>query len=151
MGKVLTAPAKLLFKMTGTTADSGVTEEELMNMVEDVEEQSLIDENQKKMIASIVEFDDVTAEDVMTHRTEIVSVADTANIGDVVRLAMAEGISRIPVYHKTLDDVVGMLHVKDLFGLWDDPARSSELVVNHMRKAMFCLLYTSSTPRCRRP
>ena len=137
LGKVLTAPAKLLFKMTGTTADSGVTEEELMNMVEDVEEQSLIDENQKKMIASIVEFDDVTAEDVMTHRTEIVSVADTANIGDVVRLAMAEGISRIPVYHKTLDDVVGMLHVKDLFGLWDDSARSSELVVNHMRKAMF--------------
>ena len=56
LGKILTAPAKLLFKMTGTTADSGVTEEELMNMVEDVEEQSLIDENQKKMIASIVEL-----------------------------------------------------------------------------------------------
>ena len=125
LGKVLTAPAKLCFQLTGTTADSGVTEEELMNMVEDVEEQSIIDENQKKMIASIVEFDDVTAADVMTHRTEIVSVADTANIGDVVRLAMAEGISRIPVYHKTLDDVVGMLHVKDLFGLWDDPARST--------------------------
>lgn len=137
LGKVLTAPAKLCFQLTGTTADSGVTEEELMNMVEDVEEQSIIDENQKKMIASIVEFDDVTAADVMTHRTEIVSVADTANIGNVVRLAMAEGISRIPVYHKTLDDVVGMLHVKDLFGLWDDPARSTELASAHMRKAMF--------------
>ncbi|WP_367926368.1 CBS domain-containing protein, partial [uncultured Ruthenibacterium sp.] len=137
LGMLLTAPAKLSLKLAGISANSNVTEEELMNMVEDVEEQSLIDENQKKMIASIVEFDDVTAVDVMTHRTEIVSVADTANIGDVVRLAMAEGISRIPVYHKTLDDVVGMLHVKDLFGLWDDPARSSELASNHMRKAMF--------------
>ena len=97
LGKVLTAPAKLCFQLTGTTADSGVTEEELMNMVEDVEEQSIIDENQKKMIASIVEFDDVTAADVMTHRTEIEAVEVDDDIDEALKIAIEKGFSRIPV------------------------------------------------------
>ena len=78
-----------------------------MNMVEDVEEQSIIDENQKKDDCQHRGFDDVTAADVDDPPHGDRQCGDTANIGDVVRLAMAEGISRIPVYHKTLDDVGG--------------------------------------------
>ncbi|MEI3015474.1 MAG: CBS domain-containing protein [Ruthenibacterium lactatiformans] len=115
LGAPLAAPAKLVFKALGLSAQSDVTEEDVLSFVDDVEEHDLIDESQKKMITNIFELDDVTAGDVMTHRTEIVSVADTATAHDVVELSLAEGVSRIPVYRKTLDDIEGIVYVKDLF------------------------------------
>ena len=68
------APAKLVFKAAGLSAAPDLTEEEVMNFVDDVEEQDLIDENQKEMITNIFELDEVEAGQIMTHRTEIVSV-----------------------------------------------------------------------------
>ena len=73
------------------------------------------------MINNIFELADVTAGDIMTHRTELVAVPDTATAHDVVELSLAEGVSRIPVYRKTLDDIEGIVYVKDLFTLWNKP------------------------------
>lgn len=137
LGAVVCAPAKLVFKAAGLSAAPDLTEEEVMNFVDDVEEQDLIDENQKEMITNIFELDEVEAGQIMTHRTEIVSVPAKATAGEAVRLAMKEGVSRIPVYGENLDEVVGMLHVKDLFALWDDPERGSRPVTQFMREAMF--------------
>ncbi len=136
-GAVLCAPAKLIFRAAGIQAAPDITEKEVLNFVDDVEEQALIDENQKEMITNIFELDDVSADRMMTHRTEIVSLSSKATADEAVRVAMTEGVSRIPVYGKNLDDVVGMLHVKDLFALWDDPSRSGRPVTDFMREAMF--------------
>lgn len=137
LGSVVSAPGKLIFKALGLSSISAVTEEELLSMADDAEEQSIIDESQKEMIANIVEFDDVMAVDVMTHRTELISVDENTPIREVVRLAVEEGMSRLPVYRKTLDDIVGILHVKDLFALWDTPEKSDAPARDYMRKAMF--------------
>ncbi len=112
LGAPLAAPAKLVFKALGLSAQSDVTEEDVLSFVDDVEEHDLIDESQKKMITNIFELDDVTAGDVMTHRTEIVSVEENTPAADAVRLSLEHGFSRLPVYRKSLDDIVGILYVK---------------------------------------
>ena len=128
LGAPLAAPAKLVFKALGLSAQSDVTEEDVLSFVDDVEEHDLIDESQKKMITNIFELDDVTAGDVMTHRTEIVSVEENTPAADAVRLSLEHGFSRLPVYRKSLDDIVGILYVKDLFALWDTPEKAQEFL-----------------------
>ena len=136
LGRVLCAPAHLAFRLLGLSAASSVTEEDLLSMVDDAED-DVIDEERKEMIANIVELDDVTAGDIMTHRTQLVSVEDTATTGEAVHLAAANGVSRLPVYHKNIDDIVGILHVKDLLAVWDEDDRSGRSVPDYMRAPMF--------------
>ena len=76
-----------------------------------------IEESQKEMINNIFEFDDTTAGEVMTHRTEIVAVEKNAKISEIVYLAINEGFSRLPVYDKDLDNIIGLIYVKDLLCL----------------------------------
>ena len=136
LGRVLCIPAKLVFRVFGLSAEAAVTEEDLLSMVDDAEE-DVIDEERKEMIANIVELDDVTAGDIMTHRTELVSVEDTATTGEAVHLAAQAGVSRLPVYRRSIDDVAGILHVKDLLAVWDEADRSDRSVTKYMRAPMF--------------
>ena len=137
LGAVFTLPARLLFKALHITARANITEEALLSFVDDVEEQDLIDESQKEMITNIFELDDVTAGEIMTHRTELTSVADDTPLCEVVALALAEGFSRMPVYRKTMDEIVGIVYVKDLLALYNAPQRANAPVSEFMRAAMF--------------
>lgn len=100
------------------TADT-VTEEEIRMLVDTGSEMGFIEESQKEMINNIFEFDDTTVGDVMTHRTEIAAVEKNAKVSEVVALATSEGFSRLPVYEKDLDNILGFIHVKDLLCLLD--------------------------------
>ena len=66
------------------------------------------------MIDNIFEFDDITAEDVMTHRTDVAAVENTATVMDVIHLAMEKGFSRIPVYEEDIDNIIGIVYAKDM-------------------------------------
>lgn len=136
-GAFFGAPAKLVFRLCGIQPAAPVTQEDLLNMVDESEEHDVIDEGQKEMITNIFELADVTAGDIMTHRTELVAVPDTASAHDVVDLSLAEGVSRIPVYCKTLDDIVGIVYVKDLFTLWNKPGEGARPAREFARSAMF--------------
>ena len=94
-----------------------VTEEEIRMLVDTGSEMGFIEESQKEMINNIFEFDDTTVGDVMTHRTEIAAVEKDAKVSEVVYLATSEGFSRLPVYEKDLDNILGFIHVKDLLCL----------------------------------
>ena len=96
---------------------SEVTEEEIRMMMDVGNEKGVIEQSQMEMINNIFEFDDTTASDVMTHRTNIVAVPRTTRISDVVYLAVNEGFSRIPVYEEDIDNIVGAVYVKDLLVL----------------------------------
>ncbi len=91
-----------------------VTEEEIRMMVDAGEEKGVIEESQKEMINNIFEFDDIAASDVMTHRTDMVAVDLKASFDEVIRLATEEGYSRIPAYDEDIDDIKGIIYVKDL-------------------------------------
>ena len=91
-----------------------VTEEEILMMVDVGEEKGVIEESQKEMINNIFEFDDITAGEIMTHRTDIIAVEVTDSLETVATLATEEGFSRIPVYEDDMDNIVGLIYVKDL-------------------------------------
>lgn len=90
------------------------TEEEIMMMVDAGEEKGFIEETAKDMIAGIFDFDDLTAGEVMTHRRDVVAVSDSSELNEAVNLAIKGGYSRIPVFHSDIDNIVGIIYVKDL-------------------------------------
>ena len=103
-----------LLHINPSAMEEQVTEEEIRMMVDVVEEKGVIEESQRDMINNIFEFDDIDVRDVMQHRTEIAAVACTAPLSQAVETAMEEGYSRIPVYEDDLDNIIGIIYVKDL-------------------------------------
>jgi len=114
-----------------------VTEEEILMMVDVGGEKGVIEESERDMIANIFEFGDTTASEVMTHRTEVTAVEDVDTVGDVVQIAMEEGFSRIPVFHEDLDNIIGIVYVKDLLKYVGDGGTRSINVTEIMRPAYF--------------
>ncbi len=90
-----------------------VTEDELMTMVEVVEEEGEINEAEKQFITKIFEFDDTSCSEIMTPRADmfVIDVSETVDISKILQT----GFSRIPVIEGSIDNVIGVLHVKDLF------------------------------------
>lgn len=95
------------------------TEEEFKIMVSVGSEEGIIEEEEKEMIHSVIEFGDTTVKDVMIPQEEMVCVEVNQTTGDALDLAVDSGYTRIPVYEKTVDHVIGILHVKDLLSFLD--------------------------------
>ena len=132
------------FGIDPNSDDEPVTEEEILLMVDAGEETGVIEESQKEMINNILEFDDITAGDVMTHRTDIEAVDMDSSVEDVLELSMREGFTRIPVFREDLDDIIGIVNVKDLLCYVGKPTPDIPLE-QVMRKAYF----VPETKRCR--
>lgn len=134
-----------LFGIDPTSDGEQVTEEEIRMMVDVGNERGVIEQSQKEMINNIFEFDDRTAGEVMTHRTEVTGVEVDVTIDELVRLAVEDGYSRIPVYEDTLDNIVGIIYVKDLLSLVKENAPQHFDVQDYMRAALF----VPESNRCR--
>lgn len=91
-----------------------ITEEEIRLMVDAGEERGTIDESEKEMINNIFEFDNKTAEDIATHRTDIVALSIDSKFSDIKNIINDEKFSRIPVYEENIDNIIGIVHIKDL-------------------------------------
>lgn len=125
-----------LLRINPNADPQAVTEEEIRMLVDVGEEKGVIEESQKEMINNIFEFDDIVAADVMTHRTDVIAVDINDSYDKVVKTAIEQGYSRIPVYDDDLDDIKGILYVKDLLKYvgQDLPKRG---IAHLMRKAYF--------------
>lgn len=133
-----------LFGVSTSVEKESVTEEEIKMMVEAGNETGLIEESQCEMINNIFEFGDSTVSDVMTHRTDLVAIDIRSKIGDIVYLAINEGFSRIPVYEKNVDSIVGIIYVKDLLCLVGCEHSEDFTIRQFMRKP----LYIPETLKC---
>ncbi len=114
-----------------------MTPEDLMDIVEEVAEPDSIDSQQKEMIVNIFELTEVNAGDIMTHRTDLVALEENEPCRKAVKLSLENGTSRMPVYRKNIDEVVGILHVKDLLALLEQPQLMEQSVGKLMRPVMF--------------
>ena len=138
--KFLAFSTNLIVKMCGfdpNASEGPVTEEEIRMMVDVGEEKGVIENTQKEMINNIFEFDDINAGDIMTHRTDISAVEVTQSLDDVIQLAVADGYSRIPVYVDDLDDIIGILYVKDLLPFVGSDLPEGKTLRDFMRDAYF--------------
>jgi magnesium and cobalt transporter len=77
-----------------------------------------ISDEQRELLANILKLRDKTVRDVMVPRVDIIGIAADTPLDAVVRLIQAEAHSRYPVYRETLDDVIGMIHIKDVLAYW---------------------------------
>ncbi len=111
----LTFISKILGKADSSPS---VTEDELMNMVEVVEEEGEIKEEEKELISNIFEFDDTSASEIMTPRADmyVIDINDPIDI----KAILDSGFTRIPVIDNSIDNVIGILNVKDLFSRYHD-------------------------------
>ncbi|MBQ8880496.1 MAG: HlyC/CorC family transporter [Clostridia bacterium] len=107
----------LLAKLTKNDDDKGMTEEELISIIEEAEEDGGIDEEESSLIKSAIEFGDLEVGDIFTPRIDITSLPVTADKDTVEKVFTESGYSRIPVYENDLDNVLGILYYKDFFAL----------------------------------
>lgn len=106
-----------LFGIDPNSLDDDVTEEEIRMMVDVGEEKGAIDEREKIMINNIFEFNNKTAEDIMTHRMELIGIPASIKLNELIEIVKHEQYSRIPVYQESIDNIIGILYVKDLLPL----------------------------------
>lgn len=113
-----------------------IIEEELRMMMNTVNESGTIEKSEKDMINNIFEFDNRTAYEIMTHRINMTAVEINASLEEIIALAVKDGRSRIPVYNENLDNIAGILYVKDLLGLILEKPKDFD-VSKYMRNALF--------------
>ncbi len=129
-----------LFGMKEKENESDVTEEEIINMVNEGHEQGLIQASEAEMISNIFEFGDKEAQDIMTHRKNIVAISADTLLGDAINFMMEGKNSRYPVYEENIDNIIGILHLKDAMrfhkgeGSLDQPLKNLE---DLMREPVF--------------
>jgi len=91
-----------------------VSEEELLAMAEAAEASDVIEPEERELIGQIIEFGDTVAREVMVPRTDMVAIGDQHTVAEAIAIVIEHGYSRVPVYAEGIDDVVGVVHAKDL-------------------------------------
>ena len=116
--KLLTVTTNAISKLFGVNEsdEETVTEEEIKMMVDQGEESGAIEESEKELINNVFEFNDITASEIMTHRTDIFAVDINTAPGELLEEIIKDDCkhSRIPVYDETIDEIKGIVYVKDL-------------------------------------
>lgn len=105
----------LLTKIFKVTDDRGVTEEEILTMVSEAENDGEIDQQEGEMIRNIMDFDDLTVEDILKPRVDVVFIHEEDDNEEIASMFEESGYSRVPIYGEDLDDIVGVLNQKDFF------------------------------------
>lgn len=116
--RVLSAIARLLRLLPFARHRPPATEDEIKEIIAQSEEEGIITEDEEVMITKIFEIGETPVENVMIPRVDMVCVEAEANVDDVLRLYHEKGYSRIPVYDGKIDDVIGIIHVKELLRFW---------------------------------
>lgn len=104
---------RLLSRAFRAQDDEGITEEELVTMVDQAESEGGLDRHESELIRSAIEFGDMEVQEILTPRVDIAAVEDTDSMEEVARVFAESGYSRLPVYHEDIDDIVGVIHEKD--------------------------------------
>ena len=107
----------LLAKLSKNEDDKGMTEEELISIIEEAEEDGGIDEEESSLIKSAIEFGDLEVGDIFTPRIDITALPANADKATAAALFCESGYSRIPVYEGDVDNVIGILYYKDFYSL----------------------------------
>ena len=106
---------KAAIKLFHSSEEEGITEEELITMVEEAESEGGLEHHESELIRAAIEFNDMEVEEILTPRVDIVAAPDTITMEEFAVLFAENGYSRIPVYHTSIDNIIGVVHEKDFF------------------------------------
>lgn len=125
---------KLLSLIVKTDEDRTITEEEILTIVEEAQQEGGIDEQEGTLIKSAIEFQDQEAMDILTPRMDIEAVPADATKAEIAKVFAETRFSRLPVYEGSIDNITGILNQKDFYNFVYDTEQSVESIV---RPAMF--------------
>ena len=137
---VVTFIARLTLRIFGIRTDSkkkSYTEEEIRTFFDLSEESGVIEENANRFMNQIFKFSDLEAQDIMVPRTKIRAVSEDASWKEIIELSQRLGYTRFPVYRKSIDDITGIVYLKDLLFYKDKQAEFD--VRNVMRPPLFII------------
>lgn len=104
---------KLLSKIIKSEGDHSITEEELLTIVEEAEQEGGIDEQESSLIRSAIEFSELEAADILTPRVDVVGIASDTPEEEIAKIFVQTGFSRLPVYEGSIDHIIGIIYQKD--------------------------------------
>ena len=134
--KVMNLITNVLIKILGgnsTEKTPTITEAELKTMVNVSHEEGVLEVDERRMINNVFDFGDLKAKDVMTPRTDMICVEDNITYDEIVSIFKEERFSRLPVYHESVDNIVGILYVKDIIFIDEQHFR----IIDYMREPFF--------------
>lgn len=134
----LSASTNLLLKVLGIKTkglEEKVSREEIRSIIELGEEQGALNESERNMIDGIIQFDDILAKEIMTPRTETFCLEVSSNIKENINTILEENYSRIPIYEDDIDNIVGILYMKDIFSSVINKGIENTTIKSIMRKA----------------
>lgn len=120
---------KLLSKMFQTEEDHSMTEEELLTIVEEAEQEGRIDEQESSLIRSAIEFSEQEAIDILTPRIDIVGVSTEATKEEISQVFAETNYSRLPIYKETMDHITGIIYQKDFYNFVYNKEATIESIV----------------------
>lgn len=106
---------RMLSKFFRFEGETGMTEDELITMVDEAQHDGGIDEDEGELIRSAIEFNDVEVKDIITPRVDISAIPENATMDEVAAVFYETGFSRLPVYKDSIDNIIGILHEKDFY------------------------------------
>lgn len=136
---------KLIVRIFRFKAKDVITEEEIITMVEEAEEDGTIKKEETNLIRSVIEFDDLDAKDVLVPRVNICAVEVSSAPEEIMRKFEESGFSRIPVYEGDIDTIIGIIHEKDFFrasfqaDLEKNAEKSGLFIKSIMQKPFFAI------------
>jgi CBS domain containing-hemolysin-like protein len=96
-------------------AEPSLTEDEIKEWIDVGKEEGTIEQGEQDMLYSVLDFADTTAREIMTPRVDVIAMEDAISFEEAIRIFNETGFSRIPVYHDQIDNITGILNVKDVF------------------------------------
>ena len=131
---------RLLSLIIHKRGEDGITEEELMGMVDQAETEGSLDQHESDLIRNAIEFNDMEVSEILTPRVDLEALADTATMEEAAAMYASSGFSRLPIYHDSIDNIIGVLHEKDFYAAY---CRG----VKRLSELKGSVLYTTETAR----
>jgi len=124
-------------KMSNKTRRDEDISEEIMDMVNESHEQGVIEENEAEMISNIFEFGEKQAADVCTHRKNIVAFDAEITVKEAFERVLEENYSRYPVFVEDVDNIIGILHIRDLLKVYVDENNHNKKLIDIKDEVLF--------------
>lgn len=127
---------KLVSKVLHLESDSKMSQEELLMLVEEVREGGTIDSEEGDLLKNAIEFNDMRAEDILTHRVDLEAVDIESTKEEIAEVFTQSKFARLPVYEDSIDNIIGILNMKDFY---DGTGITAKSIRDIMTKPLFVL------------
>lgn len=121
---------KLMNRLFDFKKGDGITEDEILTLVEEAKEEGGINENERQLIRSVIDFDELTVEDILTPRVDVIAIHIDDSEQDIADVFKETGYSRLPIYDKDIDHIIGTINHKDFYQLVLLENQKIETIIN---------------------